>query len=60
MDHQEFLARLGGELVPGDMHGPSTLIAEQSQQVVESMYRNQQVCILDVSLIVCWHRKLFF
>jgi len=42
VDHQEFLARLGGELVPGDVHGPSTLIAEQSQQVVESMYRNQQ------------------
>lgn len=43
MDHREFLAKLGGELAPGDIHGPSTLIAEQSQQVMESMYKKQQV-----------------
>lgn len=43
VDHREFLARLGGELAPGDIHGPSTLIAEQSQQVMESMYQKQQV-----------------
>ena len=45
VDHQEFLARLGGELVPGDMHGPSTMITEQSHQVMESMHKNQQVCV---------------
>ena len=44
VDHKEFLARLGGELAPGDIHGHSTQIAQQSQQVLESMYRNQQVC----------------
>lgn len=43
VDHREFLAKLGGELAPGDIHGPSTLIAEQSQQVMESMYKKQQV-----------------
>ena len=43
VDHREFLAKLGGELAPGDIHGPSTLIAEQSQQVMESMYQKQQV-----------------
>ena len=43
VDHREFLAKLGGELAPGDVHGPSTLIAEQSQQVMESMYKKQQV-----------------
>ena len=44
VDHKEFLAKLGGELAPGDIHGHSTQIAQQSQQVLESMYRNQQVC----------------
>ena len=50
VDHREFLAKLGGELAPGDIHGPSTLIAEQSQQVMESMYQKQQVSynILDL------------
>ena len=43
VDHREFLAKLGGELAPGDIHGPSTLIAEQSQQVMESMYQKQKV-----------------
>ena len=43
MDHQEFLAKLGGELAPGDVHGHSTVIAEQSQHVMESMYKKQQV-----------------
>ena len=46
VDHQEFLARLGGEFVPGDIHGPSTMITEQSHQVMESMHKNQQVCLL--------------
>ena len=46
VDHQEFLARLGGEMKPGDTHGPSTMITEQSHQVMESMHRNQQVCLL--------------
>ena len=45
MDHGEFLAKLGGELAPGDVHGPSTLIAEQSQHVMESMYKKQHVRI---------------
>ena len=44
VDHKEFLAKLGGELAPGDIHGHSTQIAQQSQQVLDSMYRNQQVC----------------
>ena len=43
VDHQEFLAKLGGELAPGDVHGHSTVIAEQSQHVMESMYKKQQV-----------------
>ncbi|PFX18293.1 EF-hand calcium-binding domain-containing protein 6 [Stylophora pistillata] len=42
VDHHEFLAKLGGEMAPGDMHGPSTQITKQSQQVMESMYRKQQ------------------
>lgn len=42
VDHHEFLAKLGGEMAPGDVHGPSTQITEQSQQVMESMYRKQQ------------------
>lgn len=46
VDHHEFLAKLGGEMAPGDVHGPSTQITEQSQQVMESMYRKQQVLVL--------------
>lgn len=52
VDHQEFLARLGGELVPGDMHGPSTMITEQSHQVMESMHKNQQ----DMHVAATWNQ----
>ncbi|XP_020616607.1 EF-hand calcium-binding domain-containing protein 6-like [Orbicella faveolata] len=52
VDHREFLAKLGGELAPGDIHGPSTLIAEQSQQVMESMYQKQQ----DMHVAATWNQ----
>lgn len=52
VDHKEFLAKLGGELAPGDIHGHSTQIAQQSQQVLESMYRNQQ----DMHLAATWNQ----
>lgn len=52
VDHQEFLARLGGEMKPGDTHGPSTMITEQSHQVMESMHRNQQ----DMHVAATWNQ----
>lgn len=60
VDHREFLAKLGGELAPGDIHGPSTLIAEQSQQVLESMYQKQQASYNLFSQFlwrIKWHLK---
>ena len=43
MDHQEFLAKLGVELAPGDFHGPSTRIAEQSYDVMTKFHQSQKV-----------------
>lgn len=60
VDHGEFLAKLGGELAPGDVHGPSTLIAEQSQHVMESMYKKQHVrivCRLVLFIYFSYKRK---
>ena len=43
VDYREVLEKLGGELAPGDTHGPSSLITEQSKEVMENFYKNQQV-----------------
>ncbi|KAK3701543.1 hypothetical protein QZH41_020531 [Actinostola sp. cb2023] len=42
IDHQEFIARLGGEFVPGDTHGPSTQITHGSYNQMKSFHDAQQ------------------